>query len=215
MKRNVVIILGLYALAGGGCGREAEQRFRPDRFVHAKEPEHTGPLTVSAPARASELGPGSGSSSGSSTARQATAAHGASASVRAEMLEIKEENAGANVVEDVKAALREGMISELPQLPSEGARVVDEWILWLRTGKLHISRLRLTRDAQFDRVEKVDRNDREKIRRYEVSFGGPASVGWIEVKRSGTRWLIVDAGSYETVHDPVEAEDPVLDWFTE
>ena len=219
MKRNVVVILGLYAVVGSGCGREADERFRPDRFVHATEPEHTGPLPVSAPTSASELGPSSssspGSSPGPSAARQATAAHGASAAVRAQMLEIKEENAGTDVLEDVKTALREGMTPELTQLASEGARVFDEWVSALQTGRYHISRLRLSRDAQFDRVEKVDRNGRQKIRRYDVAFGGPEFVGWIEVKRTGARWIIVDAGSYAAPLDPVDERDPVLDWFTE
>ena len=131
------------------------------------------------------------------------------------MLDIKEENAGTDVFEDVKTAFREGLTFEVAQLPPEGARVFDEWISALQTGQYQISRLRLSRDAQFDRVEKVDRNGRQKIRRYDVSFGAAEFVGWIEVRRTGARWIIVDAGSYAAPVDPVDDRDPVMDWFTE
>lgn len=215
MKRNVVVILGLCALASSGCGREASARFGTDKFIRTQEPAHTGPLYVSAPTHGSEFDLSSRSSSGVSRALRATAAHGPSATIRAQMLRIKQENAGASVIDDVMTAFKEGTTSELVQLPSDGAQVFSGWVASLEAGEFQRSRLTLTRDAQFDRVEKVGRNGRQKIRRYEVSFGGPDFTGWIEVKRSNSRWIIVDAGSYELLHDPTEESDSVLDWISE
>lgn len=213
MKCDVVIIVGLFVVAGSGCGREASERFNPNKFVQAKEPAESGPLRVSAPTHAAESSSSSSGSSGSIDFRQATAAHGPSIGVRAQMLEIKQANATANVLEDVKTALQEGTSSELVTLPTEGARVFSDWVSSLQSEIYHLSRLSLSRDAQFDRVEKVGENAREKIRRYEISFGGPEYVGWIEVKRSGKRWIIVDAGSYTLMHDPVEDDGPSTDWL--
>ncbi len=132
-----------------------------------------------------------------------------------QMLNIKEQNEGASVINDVMTAFKEGTTSELVKLPSEGARVFGDWVASLATGEFQRSRLRLTRDAQFDRVEKSDRDGREKIRRYELSFGAADFVGWIDVQRWGSRWIIVDAAAYEPLHDPTEESNSLLDWLSE
>ena len=100
------------------------------------------------------------------------------------------------------------------QLPSDGARAFSGWVASLERGEFQRSRVRLSRDAQFDRVEKSN-GSREKIRRYEISFGGPLFTGWIEVKRPNSRWIIVDAVSYAPLHDPTVESDSVLDWISE
>ncbi len=215
MKRNVVVILGLCALASSGCGRDASERFGTDRFVRTEEPRQTRPPSVSAPTHAREFDLSSGSSSGASRARRATAAHGPTMSIRAQMLRTKEENAGASVIDDAMTAFKEGTTSELVKLPPDGAQVFSGWVASMETGEFQRSRLRLTRDAQFDRVEKSGPDGREKIRRYEVSFGAADFVGWIEVRRWGPRWVIVDAGSYAPLYDPTEEIDSVLDWISE
>ena len=216
MKRNVVVILGLCAFLSSGCGREASKRWRINKFVRTTEsPAHTGPPSVAAPAlRSGEFDLSSDSSSGASRARRATAAHGPSANIRLQMLGIKEENARASVIDDVKTALKEGTTSELVQLTSAGARAFSGWITSLERGEYQRSRIRLSRDAQFDRVERSG-DSRVKIRRYEISFGGPVFAGWIEVKLSNSRWIIVDAVGYAPLHDPTEESDSVLDWISE
>ncbi len=215
MKRTVVVILGLCVLTSSGCGREASERFGTDRFVRTAEPRQTRPRTVSAPTHAREFDLSSGASSGASRARRATAAHGPTMSIRAQMLKIKEENAASSVIDDVMTAFKEGTTSELVKLPPEGAQVFSGWVASLETGKFQRSRLRLSRDAQFDRVEKSDRDGREKIRRYELSFGAADFVGWIDVQRWGSRWIIVDAAAYESLHDPTEESNSLLDWLSE
>ena len=201
MKRNVVI-LGLCVLTSSGCGREASERFGTDRFVRRKvEPEYTGPRSVSALTHAN--------ATGSSRAGRSGAAH-------AQMLEIKEANSGASVVDEVMTAFKEGTTSELVQLPYDGAQVFSAWVSSLETGEIQRSqlRLKLSRD-QPDRVEEMGQDGRERIRRYDVFFGGPESVGWIEVKRSNSRWIIVGAGGYTSMRDPTEESDSVLDWMAE
>ncbi len=209
MKRNVLVILGLCVLTSSGCGRGASERFGTDRFVRRKvEPAYTGPRSVSALTHAN--------ATGWSRAGPSGAAHGPNATIRAQMLEIKEANSGASVVDDVMAAFKEGTTSELVQLPYDGAQVFSAWVSSLETGETQRSqlRLKLSRD-QPDRIEELGQNGRERIRRYDVFFGGPESVGWIEVKRSNSRWIIVGAGGYTSMRDPTEESDSVLDWMAE
>lgn len=202
MNRIVVAVAAL-GLSVTGCGREASGRFGTDRFVRAQERTPERPQTVRPVGTEFDLS----TSSASSTARAqaATAAHGPSAGIRAQMLEMKEDRSG-NVLEDVLVALQEGDASGLLELSPTAAGVFGEWTEMLEGGEIHRANVRLARDAQHDRIETAD-GGRDKIRHYKISFGGAGYAGWIEVKRGDSRWIIVGAGYFD-VQDPTAEYDP-------